>query len=146
MADSAKVKIQDKILFYLKQAVFLPIILFLPVFIDQPSCRKIVLLSIVVVYYFLCFMGPVYLLRFLIKKFPLSQKFVDNVSFLGFLFMYIFSVFNWVKVFIGVGESFSFTSALFLIPFLALVRVASVIVITTFIYVCYLILKKKKEL
>ena len=146
MADSVQIKIQDKILFYLKQAVFLPIILFLPVFIDQPSCRKIVLLSIVVVYYFLCFMGPVYLLRFLIKKFPLSQKFVDNVSFLGFLFMYIFSVFNWVKVFIGVGESFSFTSSLFLIPFLALVRVASVIVITTFIYVCYLILKKKKEL
>ena len=145
MAETAKVKIQDKILFYLKQSVFLPIILFLPVFIDQPSCRKIVLLSIVVVYYFLCFMGPAYLLRFLVKKFPLNQRFVDITSFLSFLFMYIFSVFNWVKIFVGVEDYFSFASALFLIPFLALIRASSVILIMAFIYVCYLTFKKKRE-
>lgn len=145
MAESVKVKIQDKILFYLKQVVFLPMILFLPIFTENPSCRKIVLLSIVIVYYFLCFMGPVYLLRFLIKKFPLNQRFVDIVSFLSFLFMYLFSVFNWGKVLVGMDGAFSFASALFLVPFLALIRSVSVILMVTFVYVSYLILKKKKE-
>lgn len=140
-----KVKIKDKFLFLKKQAVFLPALLFLPIFVFNPSITKITLLTLLSIHYFICFMTPTYLLRYFIKKLNLNQKVVNVFSVISISLMYLFTIFSWISVFISEEQEMEFCAGLFMIPFLSLLKTASVISVLAGGCCVYEFLKKMKE-
>ncbi|MBD5398588.1 hypothetical protein HDR60_03725 [bacterium] len=146
MADKIKVKVNDGLVKFKKYGAFLPILFFLPYFIYRPTIAKCNLLMILIVYYYLCFMGPVYIIKYLIEKLDLKQKLVDILSWVCCMVMWIWNVYNWSFVFANKSD-FNFSSAIFLIPFIAFIRCVEIIVIVcSFILIFnYLSKKIKKE-
>ena len=138
MAESAKVG--NKVLKITKYVVYLPMLLILPAFFNHFSERTLVLLSLLIEFYFVCFMGPIYLLRYLIGKFDFSQKITDIVSSVSLFCMYVFSIVDWIKVFMG--HTYNYSSALFLVPFIAFLRVSFVMMCFSFLWLVCMIIKK----
>ncbi|MBR1544786.1 MAG: hypothetical protein IJ638_02485 [Alphaproteobacteria bacterium] len=146
MAEKVKVKVKDRVKFIKKQIVFLPILLFLPIYIFEPSEKLLVTLSIIIVWHFLCFMSPVYMIRYLIEKAEFNQKFTDIVSNLSAVFMWAFTIFDWIKLFSDFSEvDWNFPAGLFIIPFLAFIRVGLGILCLTLLYKIYIFYKQMNE-
>ncbi len=118
---ATKVKVNDLVHKIKKYGALLPVFLVLPYFFQNPSISKVNFLMIVIVFYFICFMGPLYLLKFLISKVDLNQKIVDFLSVVSCFIMYIWTSFNWANLFLGNIEM-EFATALFIIPFIAMIR------------------------
>lgn len=131
---AGKVKVNDLLVKIKKYGAFLPIFFLLPYFVHSPTIAKCNFLMILIVYYYLCFMGPVYIIRFLIKKLQWKQKYVDVFSWMSGMIMYGYTVYNWIFVFMNESE-FEFASAIFLIPFIAFIKCIEIITI-----ICCLIL------
>ena len=129
---SEKVKVEDKILYLLKQVVYIPSLLLLPIFIMNPSCSICLLLCLLIVYYFLCFMGPIYILRYFIQKLNLNQKIVNIFSKFILISMYIFSLLNFGKLLFLKDTFESFPTYIFLIPFFAFLRCVQIMIIAVF--------------
>lgn len=145
MAEKPKVKVQDRVKFIKKQIVYLPILLFLPIFIFNPSEKLILMLLLVIVWHFLCFMSPVYMLKYLIEKAELNQKFTDIVSNTSAVFMWAFTVFDWVKLLAFGNIDCEFPAGLFIIPFLSFVKVGLGILCLTLLYKIYIFYKQSNE-
>lgn len=145
MAEKPKVKVQDRVKFIKKQIVYLPILLFLPIFIFNPSEKLILMLLLVIVWHFLCFMSPVYMLKYLIEKAELNQKFTDIVSNTSAVFMWAFTVFDWVKLLVFGNIDWEFPAGLFIIPFLSFVKVGLGILCLTLLYKIYIFYKQSNE-
>ncbi|MBP3616199.1 MAG: hypothetical protein J6J27_04835 [Alphaproteobacteria bacterium] len=145
MAEKPKVKVQDRVKFIKKQIVYLPILLFLPIFIFNPSEKLILMLLLVIVWHFLCFMSPVYMLKYLIEKAELNQKFTDIVSNTSAVFMWAFTVFDWVKLLAFGNVDWEFPAGLFIIPFLSFVKVGLGILCLTLLYKIYIFYKQSNE-
>ena len=145
MAEKPKVKVQDRVKFIKKQIVYLPILLFLPIFIFNPSEKLILMLLLVIVWHFLCFMSPVYMLKYLIEKAELNQKFTDIVSNTSAGFMWAFTVFDWVKLLAFGNIDWEFPAGLFIIPFLSFVKVGLGILCLTLLYKIYIFYKQSNE-
>lgn len=145
MAEKPKVKVQDRVKFIKKQIVYLPILLFLPIFIFNPSEKLILMLLLVIVWHFLCFMSPVYMLKYLIEKAELNQKFTDIVSNTSAVFMWAFTVFDWVKLLAFGNIDWEFPAGLFIIPFLSFVKVGLGILCLTLLYKIYIFYKQSNE-
>ena len=145
MAEKPKVKVQDRVKFIKKQIVYLPILLFLPIFIFNPSEKLILMLLLVIVWHFLCFMSPVYMLKYLIEKAELNQKFTDIVSNTSAVFMWAFTVFDWVKLLAFGNVDWEFLAGLFIIPFLSFVKVGLGILCLTLLYKIYIFYKQSNE-
>ena len=135
--EKVKVKIKDKVRFIKKQIVFLPIALFAPIYLFHPSEKMLVTLSTIIVWHFLCFMSPVYMVKYLIEKVDFNQKFTDFVTFLSAIFMWMFVIYDWVILFFFEGLSGKFHAGLFIIPFIAFVKVGLGILSLTFLYKIY---------
>ena len=135
--EKAKVKIQESIRFIKKQIVFLPMALFAPIYIFHPSEKVLLMLSIVIVWHFLCFMSPVYMVKYLIEKMDFNQKFTDFVTFLSAVFMWMFVIYDWVNLFYFEDMGEKFHAGLFIIPFIAFVKVGLGILSLTFLYKIY---------
>ena len=145
MAEKPKVKVQDRVKFIKKQIVYLPILLLLPIFIFNPSEKLILMLLLVIVWHFLCFMSPVYMLKYLIEKAELNQKFTDIVSNTSAVFMWAFTVFDWVKLLAFGNIDWEFPAGLFIIPFLSFVKVGLGILCLTLLYKIYIFYKQSNE-
>lgn len=145
MAEKPKVKVQDRVKFIKKQIVYLPILLFLPIFIFNPSEKLILMLLLVIVWHFLCFMSPVYMLKYLIEKAELNQKFTDIVSNTSAVFMWAFTVFDWVKLLVFGNIDWEFPAGLFIIPFLSFIKVGLGILCLTLLYKIYIFYKQSNE-
>ena len=145
MAEKPKVKVQDRVKFIKKQIVYLPILLFLPIFIFNPSEKLILMLLLVIVWHFLCFMSPVYMLKYLIEKVELNQKFTDIVSNTSAVFMWAFTVFDWVKLLAFGNVDWEFPAGLFIIPFLSFIKVGLGILCLTLLYKIYIFYKQSNE-
>lgn len=145
MAEKPKVKVQDRVKFIKKQIVYLPILLFLPIFIFNPSEKLILMLLLVIVWHFLCFMSPVYMLKYLIEKAELNQKFTDIVSNTSAVFMWAFTVFDWVKLLAFGNVDWEFPAGLFIIPFLSFIKVGLGILCLTLLYKIYIFYKQSNE-
>ena len=145
MAEKPKVKVQDRVKFIKKQIVYLPILLFLPIFIFNPSEKLILMLLLVIVWHFLCFMSPVYMLKYLIEKAELNQKFTDIVSNTSAVFMWAFTVFDWVKLLAFGNVDWEFPAGLFIIPFLSFIKVGLGILCLTLLYKIYIFYKQNNE-
>ncbi len=145
MAEKPKVKVQDRVKFIKKQIVYLPILLFLPIFIFNPSEKLILMLLLVIVWHFLCFMSPVYMLKYLIEKAELNQKFTDIVSNTSAVFMWAFTVFDWVKLLAFGNIDWEFPAGLFIIPFLSFIKVGLGILCLTLLYKIYIFYKQSNE-
>ena len=145
MAEKPKVKVQDRVKFIKKQIVYLPILLFLPIFIFNPSEKLILMLLLVIVWHFLCFMSPVYMLKYLIEKAELNQKFTDIVSNTSAVFMWAFTIFDWVKLLVFGNVDWEFPAGLFIIPFLSFVKVGLGILCLTLLYKIYIFYKQSNE-
>ena len=145
MAEKPKVKVQDRVKFIKKQIVYLPILLFLPIFIFNPSEKLILMLLLVIVWHFLCFMSPVYMLKYLIEKAELNQKFTDIVSNTSAVFMWAFTVFDWLKLLAFGNIDWEFPAGLFIIPFLSFIKVGLGILCLTLLYKIYIFYKQSNE-
>ena len=91
------------------------------------------------------FMTPTYLLRYFIKKLNLNQKVVNVFSVISISLMYLFTIFNWISVFISEEQEMESCAGLFMIPFLSLLKTASVISVLAGGCRVYEFLKKMKE-
>ena len=140
-----KVKVNSRILFLKKQIVFFPLILLLPLFFFAPSSIYLVNASILIVHYFLCFMGPIYIVRALIDKLSLSQSLVNIFAVISIVCMYFFTFLNWFLFFTGLDGSYTFYSALFLIPFLSFIKVLMIILPIAVLYFLFALYKKRKN-
>ena len=145
MAEKPKVKVQDRVKFIKKQIVYLPILLFLPIFIFNPSENLILMLLLVIVWHFLCFMSPVYMLKYLIEKVELNQKFTDIFSNTSAVFMWALTVFDWVKLLAFGNVDWEFPAGLFIIPFLSFIKVGLGILCLTLLYKIYIFYKQSNE-
>ena len=144
--EKAKVTVKDRVKFIKKQVVFLPIALLFPLYIIAPSEKVIVMLSILVVWHFLCFMSPIYMIRYLIKKFDFNQKFTDLLSNLSAVFMWGFTIFDWLNLlFFGGRIEWEFPAGVFIIPFLSFLRVGLGILCLTLLYKIYIFYKEMNE-
>ena len=144
MAEKVKVKVNDLLIKIKKYGALLPALFFSPYFFYNPSISKCQLLMIVIVYYYLCFMGPVYFIKFLIEKLDLKQKYVDVFSWFSGMIMYGYTVYNWIFVFMNKSD-FGFATAIFMIPFIAFLRVIQVIVIVCCFMLTFNYLSKKMK-
>ncbi len=143
--EKVKVKIKDKVRFIKKQIVFLPIALIAPIYFFHPSEKMLVTLFTIIVWHFLCFMSPVYMVKYLIEKVDFNQKFTDFVTFLSAIFMWVFVIYDWVNLFFFEGISEKFHAGLFVIPFIAFVKVGFGILSLTFLYKIYKFYKQIVE-
>jgi hypothetical protein len=114
------VKVNPKILMVKKFVIFVPALSLLPWFSSAPTLPRIVLTVLFIPYYFICFMGPVYLLKYFIGVMGLSQKAVDVLF--GFGLVMECSLLAW-----GLADAFAFgsepiESAMFLVPLWVFVR------------------------
>ena len=107
-------KVNAKILMAKKHAVFAPMVILAPWFFTAPSLPRIVLIMLLIPYYFLCFMGPVYLMRYFIQVMGVGQKAVDLLFGFGLVLEYSLFVHGFFEVF--AYGSMSAESALFLVP------------------------------
>ncbi|MGN0929820.1 MAG: hypothetical protein ACI4N3_04225 [Alphaproteobacteria bacterium] len=146
MADTTKVKVNNWLIKMKKYGAFLPIFFLLPYFVYEPTIAKCNFLMILIVYYYLCFMGPIYIINYLIKKLDLKQKWVDVLSWICCMVMWLWNVYNWIFVFLDKSD-FTFSSAIFLIPFIAFIRCVEIIaIVCSFVEMFnYLSKKFKKE-
>ena len=145
MAEKVKVKVSDRVKFIKKQIVFLPILLFLPLYVFNPSEKLILMLSIVIVWHFLCFMSPVYMIRYLIEKVGFNQKFTDFLSNLSAVLMWVFTIFDWTRLLYFGSLDWEFPAGLFIIPFLSFVKVGLGILCLTLLYKISIFLKQNKD-
>ena len=97
-----------------KFVVFVPMFALLPWFSAEPSLPRIVMTLLFVPYYFMCFMGPVYLLRYFIGVMGLSQKAVDALFGCGLALEC--SLLLWGLASAFSGDPASVPSAMFLVP------------------------------
>ena len=143
--EKVKVKVLDKIKFIKKQIVFLPILLFAPIYLFHPSEKLLVTLFMVIVWHFLCFMSPIYMVNYLIEKMEFNQKFTNFITFLSAIFMWLFTIFDWMSLLVFGKLKLEFSAGLFLIPFLAFVKVGFGILSLTFLYKIYKFYKQTIE-
>ena len=143
--EKPKVKIKDRIKFIKKQVVFLPILLCLPVFLLHPSEKLIVMLLILVVWHFICFMSPVYMIKYLIEKIGFNQKFTDFLSNSSAILMWVFTIFDWLRLLFWGNLNWEFPAGLFLVPFLSFIKVGSVILFLTLLYKIYIFCKQNDK-
>jgi hypothetical protein len=106
-------KVSSKILMIKKHVIFVPILLLLPWFMDRPCLPRILTMLLLIPYYFVCFMGPVYIFRYFIAVMGISQKAVDAIFGFGVVFEYSFMAREFLRAFMseGIGES-----DMFLVP------------------------------
>lgn len=143
-----EVKINSKFVWIKKCSIVIPVVCFSPFFFNKPSVAKMIMLLLFIIYYFFCFMGPIYFLRFAIKKFKLKQKLVDILCLVSVCILYIYTILNWYEVYFN--YSFDYASSLFLIPFLAFLKMTFVVMVVVFVgegfkYVFGKFVGKKKE-
>lgn len=142
-----KVKVNMLLIKLKKYGALFPVLFILPYFAYNPSIAKIHFLMIMIVYYYVLFMGPVKFIEFLIPKLDLKQKVVDVLSWSCGLIMYCWTFYNWIFVFMKKSD-YDFASAIFIIPFIAFLRCVQVILFTIICVYCYNYLStklKKKE-
>lgn len=137
-----KVKVKDFVRKIKKYGALLPVFFILPFFFNSPSIATVNFLMIVIVFYYACFMGPIYLLTYLISKFKLKQKFVDFLSIVSCFIMYFWTIFNWYLVFFDKWD-LNFHAAIFVIPFVAFIRSSQVILLAIFLLFINNYLKSK---
>lgn len=145
MAEKVKVKVKDRVRFIKKQIVFLPILLFLPIYVFNPSEKLILMLSIVIVWHFLCFMSPIYMIKYLIEKAEFSQKFTDIISNTSAVFMWAFTIFDWAQLLYFGNIDWEFPAGLFLIPFISFIKVGLGILCLTLLYKIYIFYKQMNK-
>ena len=112
---------------------------------NRSSEKMLVTLFTIIVWHFLCFMSPVYMVKYLIEKVDFNQKFTDFVTFLSAIFMWVFVIYDWVNLFFFEGISEKFHAGLFVIPFIAFVKVGLGILFLTFLYKIYKFYKQIVE-
>ncbi len=141
--EKVKVKVQDRVKFIKKQIVYLPVLLFLPIYYFNPSEKLILMLSIIVVWHFLCFMSPIYMIRYLIEKVGFNKKFTDIISNTSAVLMWAFTIFDWIRLFFDFENlELEFTAGLFLIPFFSFMKVGLGILCLTLLYKIYIFYKQ----
>ncbi len=145
MSENKKVELKNIVVLLKKYAVFLPIVFFLPIFIMQPVEKNILLVTTLVIYYFFCFMTPVYLIKHLITKVEINQVLVDFVSFSSVLLMYGFSIFYWVQFYFLEVEHKKVLVVAFIAPFWALLYVLMLIILLGGLGFVYKFIKKNDE-
>lgn len=129
MNEKLRIKINNLLSKLQKYGAMLPVLFFSPYFILNPTIAKCQLLAILIVYYYLCFMGPVYFIKFLISKLNIKQKWSDPLIWISGMVMYAYTVFNWIFVFLNKSD-YVFATAIFLIPFIAFLRIIQVVTVT----------------
>ena len=146
MAEKTKVKVNSFLIKVKKWIVFLPVLFILPYFLHRPTIAKVQYLSIIIVYYYVLFMGPIKFIEYFIKKLALKQKIVDALSWSCALIMFGWTFYNWIFVFMNKSD-FDFASAVFLIPFIAFIACLKIIfsVVAFVIVFNYLSNKLKKK-
>ena len=129
MNEKLRIKINNLLSKLQKYGAMLPVLFFFPFFLQNPTIAKCQLLAILIVYYYLCFMGPVYFIKFLISKLNIKQKWQDPLIWISGIIMYVYTVFNWIFVFLNKSD-YEFASAIFLIPFIVFLRIIQIVTIT----------------
>jgi hypothetical protein len=106
-------KVSSKILMIKKHVIFVPMLLLLPWFMEHPCLPRVLAMLLLAPYYFICFMGPVYIFRYFIGVMNISQKAVDAIFGLGLAFECSFMAREFVLAFMARGID---GSDMFLIP------------------------------
>ena len=142
MNEKLRIKLNSIISMLQKYGAMLPVLFFLPYFLFRPTIAKCQLLMILIVYYYLCFMGPVYFIKFLVSKLNIKQKWSDPLIWISGIIMYLYTIPNWIGVFMNKSD-YEFATAMFLIPFIALLRIIQIVTITLVCIGIYNYISKK---
>lgn len=149
--EKAKVKISKWYSQLLKWSAFVPSLLLLPKFVSDPEDWRIVFLAMVVVYWFLVFMIPHSIIRYLISRHNFGQRMVNVLSLWSVCGMYISAIWLWFGVFSGVSnagwsvELESLSTGIFVIPFISLVWVGIGMLCLTLLYKIYYYVKRAND-
>jgi hypothetical protein len=137
--------LNPKILMLEKCLGLIPVVAVMPWFLEAPSLARLVSTCIVSVYYFFCFFGITYLLRYLADTLKLNGKTLNALVLASTAFMYAYSAYYLFRLLDGRDGDVHIESQLFIFPFVVLVRT----MLLTFVLVCVLRLtrygERKKE-
>ncbi|MDR2099038.1 MAG: hypothetical protein LBO78_03365 [Rickettsiales bacterium] len=112
-------KINPKILKAKKYLGAVPLFASMPWFLSRPSIANLVTALVISVYYFFCFFGITYIIRYLSDTLKLNQKTLDAVAIGALAFMCTYAAYYIVRM---SGGTFHVESQLFIFPFAVFVR------------------------